>query len=370
MPLFYPMHTFGRFGLGMGLTSRLLHDRFGFDFGERFHKDVLHTVQTVMEIDRAVWESFREIGLGFQEPFPRATIEPFGHRFVPVMYGCRCVYSADEEPAVLPRPLVPDEIRDLPTWTPERFAAQEAVREVLRQARLARERFGDGAEASARMGYNPHFVPLTCMQNLGSVINTAVSLFGEQVLCLYADDPELLTLFYRNVTDLMLLCLRELPAADGRALKHMFVGDCTVSMISPASYARCNLSFDRELADHARCTGASFLVHQDSGTTPHLANYARLGYVQSLDFGQDTDFALAAKLFPGTSANCILFPSWVRSTPVEGIAEELERLMRTGEGFVGFSFSLFEVDPGLAEGKVFELWETFRRCAEKVGRGG
>ena len=88
MPLFYPMQRFGRFGLGMGLTARLLHDRFGLDVGERFHRDIVHRVEAVREIDRRVAGELGGIGLGFAAPFPRATIEPFGHRFVPVLYGC------------------------------------------------------------------------------------------------------------------------------------------------------------------------------------------------------------------------------------------------------------------------------------------
>jgi hypothetical protein len=194
--------------------------------------------------------------------------------------------------------------------------------------------------------------------------------FGEEVLCLYCDDPQLLRALYRNITDLMLLCLRSFPRVDGRALTDIFVGDCTVAMISPRNYAECNLPFDGELAAFARFIGARFLVHQDSDVTPHLPNYARLGDVQGLDFGQDTDFAKAAELFPGASANCILFPSWMRATPAEGIREELRRLMRVWRRFDDFTFSLFELDPVLAEGKVFEFVEIFRQCAEEAGRGG
>jgi hypothetical protein len=369
VPLFYPVQRFGRFGLGMGLTARLLHDRFGLDVGERFHRDLLHRVEAVGEVDRLVWKAFGSIGLGFAEPFPRATIEPFGHRFVPVLYGCECVYSADEEPAVRPRPLGSGTLASLPAWTPERFAAAEPVKEVVAQAKLARDRYGDAcAEARRRMGYNPHERPLSSLQNLGSVINTAVSTFGEQVLCLYADDPDALRRFYRGVTDLMLLCLRTFPALDGEALPAVFVGNCTVAMISPGNYAQCNAAFDRELAGFARSIGARFLVHQDSGTTPHLAGYAGLGPVDGLDVGQDTDFAAAARLFSGASANCILFPSWIRATPPEGIREELSRLMRAGLAFTDFTFSIFEVDPDLAAGKIVEFHGIFRECAERISR--
>ena len=366
MPLFYPTSRIGRYGLGMGLTARLLHERFGLDLGERFHRDILYRVDSLMEIDRLVWQSFRGLGLGYEEPFPRATIEPFGHRFVPALYGCRIAYEEAEEPAARTRKLDPDELRALPAWRPERFQAQEAVREVLLQAEAVRKRWGEArVEAERRLGFNPHYQPLSSLQNLGSVINTAVSVFGEQVLCLYLDDPQLLRSFYRHVTDLMLLCLRFFPAQDGRRLSNVFVGDCTVAMISPRQYAECNADFDRELGGYAASIGARFLVHQDSDTTPHLANYRALGRVHGLDFGQDTDFQRAATLFPEASVNCILFPSWIASTPIEGIREELSRLMRIGRAFADFTFSIFEVDPTLAQGRIFEFYDIFRECAEK-----
>jgi len=68
MPLFYPRQRFGRFGLGMGLTSALLHDRSGLDCGERFHRDALFRVESLMEIDRLAWKDFGELGLGYEQP--------------------------------------------------------------------------------------------------------------------------------------------------------------------------------------------------------------------------------------------------------------------------------------------------------------
>ena len=88
-------------------------------------------------------------------------------------------------------------------------------------------------------------------RDLGSVINTAVSVFGDEALILGLDEPELLRAFYRNVTDLMLLCLRYFPAVDGRKLFTVFVGDCTVAMISPAQYAAFNQEPDSRLAEFA-----------------------------------------------------------------------------------------------------------------------
>ena len=370
MPLFYPTQSFGRFGLGMGLTAALLHQRFGLDMGERFHADILWRVQALMEIDRLVWETFGELGLGYEEPFPRATVEPFGHRFMPAMYGSACTFAAGEEPAARYRRLDPAELAALPPWTPERFEAAAPVRKVIEQVSALRAHYDYLDEHAARMDYNPHYRPLSALQNLGSVINTAVSTFGEEVLFLYEDDPPLLRAFYRNVTDLMLRCLDYFPRLDGRPLDHVFVGDCTVAMISPRQYEACNLSFDAELSRYAASIHARFLVHQDSGASPHLAAYARLGAVAELDFGQDTDFDEAARRFPGASVNCILFPSWIRATPLQEIRAELTRLMRAGRAFPRFTFSVFEVDPALAAGRIHQFVEVFRQCAETASREG
>ena len=110
MPIPYPMQTFGRFKLGLALTYQLVHDRFGFDFGERYHRDVEHRIQTTMAIDRAVFEAYGSIGLGYETPFPRASIEPFGHRFMPAMYGAETGYAADADPWGKPRAVTAEEI--------------------------------------------------------------------------------------------------------------------------------------------------------------------------------------------------------------------------------------------------------------------
>ena len=367
MSVFYPPQAHGRFGLLYGLTPSLLNARYGLDHGERFHLDFAFRVERLMEIDRRVFEDFGGIGLGFAEPFPRASIEPFGHRFVPAVLGCRTVYAPADDPASVKKELLPAEIREIPAWTRERLESSEPVRLVLEQAMWARMHC-DREEAERRLGYNPHTQPLTSLQNLGSVINTAVSVFGEDALILGMDDPGLLRAFYGRVTELMLLCLEYFPGVDGRRLHTVFVGDCAVAMISPAQYAACNLDFDRMLAGLARSISARFIVHQDSGATPHLANYAKLGYVQGIDFGQDTDWEEAARLFPGVEANCIIFPGWLRAHAREEVREELDRLMASGARFPRFSFSILEVDAELARGKIFEFHEVFQEAAKARSR--
>jgi hypothetical protein len=179
----------------------------------------------------------------------------------------------------------------------------------------------------------------------------------------YATEPNRVHQFYRNISELTLCCLAFFPQRDGWPLRDVFIGNCVVSMISPAQYARFNLPYDRLILEYARAIGANFVMHQDSNVTAHLENYARLGPIQALDVGQDTDFEKVLALFPDASVNCILLPSWLMDKSADAIQEELTRLMAVGKRFPRFSFTLLEIDQNLGENRaIFELFEIFRKC--------
>ena len=361
MPIPYPTHAFGRFRLGLAFTYRLLHERFGFDLGERYHRDLDYRIQTTMEIDRAVFEVYGKLGLGYEKPFPRASIEPFGHRFMPAIYGCQIGYSPGEEPWAKARGLSEEEILALPPWTPEQFPRSEPVRLVAGQIEQLKRRHGQYRVPPRE--FNPHYRAMSAVQNLGSAINTALSVQGQDLLLGYATAPETVRKFYANIAQLMLLAMDYFSGLDGWPPADVFVGNCTVAMISPAQYAACNETHDRRLIDYARKIGARFTMHQDSNVNPHLEHYARLDYLHGLDVGQDTDFAKAGRLFPHTAVNCILFPAWLESHTRGEVREELMRIMALGKQFPAFSFTLLEIDAKLDGQPLLDFLETFRECA-------
>ena len=207
---------------------------------------------------------------------------------------------------------------------------------------------------------------MSSLQNLGSAINTAFSVQGDRLLMDYVDDPDTVRKFYGNITQLMLLCLVRFPQEDGWPLTDIFVGDCTVSMISPRQYAALNAPEDRRLMGYARSIGARFMIHQDSDVTPHLENYAGLEYAQSFDFGQDTDFEKLFRLRPQAEVNCILFPGWIAANSSDDIRTELLRLMRVGKQFPSFTFTCLELDEKLDGAVVRSFFEVFSQCAREV----
>jgi hypothetical protein len=336
---------------------------FGADMGERFHMDIRYRIEKTMEIDREVYRSFKEIGIGYENPFPRASIEPFGHYFIPVMYGCEPVYGLDANPCVQAPKAGLQVIEKHGPWSPGRFERSGPVREIVSQVRYVKDHV-DRETADESLPYNPHYSPLSGQQNLGSVINNAFVISGQDVLTLYLDEPVLLKKLFQNINSLMLLSIKYFSTLNGKEPSNIFVGNCLVSMISPDQYMACNYEYDRQFARFARKIGANILVHQDSDASPHLANYSRLAPVHTLDLGQDSDFEEIYRLFPESSVNCILFPFWVQSHSSEEIREELNRIMRIGRRFPSFTFTLFEIDEQLARDKIFEFYDDFRYCAE------
>jgi len=289
MAIHYPMQTFGRFRLGMGITYALIREKFGFELGERYHLDLEHRIKTNMQIDRA----------------------------------------------------------------------------VLSQARYLHEHYGDCCKRAEE--FDPHYRLMSSLPNLGSVINTAFSVQGDQLYADYALNPRLVSKFYGSITELMLRCLAYFPRVDGWPLTDVFIGNCCVSMISPAQYEAINLPQDRRLMEYARGIGARFMMHQDSDANHHLESYAKLDYLHALDIGQDTDFENVFRLFPDVSVNCILFPAWLQAHCTEDVREELLRLMKQGKAFPSFSFTVLEIDSEFGNDRIFPFYEVFRQCVESAG---
>ena len=372
MGLTYPKQRFGRFELGLGFNLSFLHRKWGFDLGERFHKDPARRIATTMEIDRAVHEAYGDLGVGFAEPFPCPAVEPFGHRFVPAMYGCPCRFDPDGEPWAEHRSCTKQEILRWPDWDRRRFEQAEPVRETVEQARFLQRQYGyfrdrpDSYSRHFHHGFYDRTRPFTCMPNLGSVVNSGTSLLGQELYINYLEAPDVVAKLYDNITQLMILCIEYFQEIDGRPLRDYFIGNCTVAMISPAQYMTHNCEHDQRFISCCTGRGMEFIMHQDSDATAHLANYAKLPGVGSFDLGQDTDFEQLAELAPRAAVNCILFPHEIMSHSLDDVGEMLGQLMHAGKHFPYFSFTLGEIDIGISDDRLFGFYEVFRRTADRI----
>lgn len=241
MALVYPQVTIGRFKLGLGFNNDYMNRVWGFDLSERFHKDPEFRVRTIMEIDRAVYEDFGHIGIGYSKPKPRPSVEPFGHRLMPAMMGCKCRFSSDGEPWAIPNPLSDDQVLALPEWNRELVEAAEPMKETASQNRYLQAAYGVAGN----------------LRNLGSAMNTALSMMGEELLVRYLESPDIVRQLFRSITKLTVLCLEYIEQLDGRnGGEPLGLGNCSVTMISPGDYLRCNLEMDSWFHQYCRQRGS------------------------------------------------------------------------------------------------------------------
>jgi hypothetical protein len=353
MAIIYPMRDLcdgGKFRLGLGFNFLFLNRTWGFDLGERFHKDPEYRVRTTMEIDRAVFDRYADLGLGYETPYPRPSVEPFGHRFVPAIYGSSVHFAKDSEPWAVACHYSREEVEALGDWTPGRFQELPAVRETVEQARCLHAKYG---EFSSR-------------PDLGSTINTGIYVMGDDLFVSYAECPEVVRKLYANVTQLMLLSLDYFPSVDRMPLKYAHIGNCCVSMISPKDYLQCHRDFDLQIIEYCRERGVPMTMHQDSDVNPHMDNYVGLPYVGSYDFGLDTDFERLARIAPDSDVSCMWFPHWLMSHDLGEIREKAESLIETGRSFRSFSCTLYEMDPLVGDEKLYALVAALSAAARKA----
>ncbi len=107
----------------------------------------------------------------------------------------------------------------------------------------------------------------------------------------------------------MLLCLEILSRPlTGRTLHTVFVGDCTVAMISPAQYAAMNLEPDSRLASFARPSGRGSSFTRTRGSRLTWRTTRGWGASRASISGRTPTGKPRRGYSRGAEANCIIFP--------------------------------------------------------------
>jgi len=210
----------------------------------------------------------------------------------------------------------------------------------------------------------PHWRFMSAQQNPSGPANNAFGLQGEQFFIDCILKPEISRKLIEHIVDLTILSIDYLSKVDGWPLMDVFLGKCVMSMVSPKMYMDIFYEQDLRVMEYAKSKGARFMLHQDSDVTPHLENYAKFEYMHFLDVGQDTDFDKVAELFGNVDVGCILFPHWLQFHSNDEIREEFMRLMSYRKRFRSMLFTLWEIDSQLGNGKIFDIYQIFKECAQ------
>jgi uroporphyrinogen-III decarboxylase len=134
--------------------------------------------------------------------------------------------------------------------------------------------------------------------------------------------------------------------------------NCSVQMISPASYRALHLPREQSMAGRIQPFG----IHHCGDNAHKMASaYAELP-VSYVEVGWGSDVANCRQALPDAFLNLRLNPvRMLQGTPQE-MAEDTERLLRTAGPLEQVGLCCINMDDGTPEDNIWAMFEVVQRC--------
>ena len=264
-----------------------LHARYGMTFGKKYCSDPVFRTEQDREARRLLYERFGQAGVGEKDPQPRPHLEVCGHRFLPGLFSCEIVFQDDQAPTC----------HHLPVTSAAEIAA--IPRPDLTTNRWALEFRRQGAVLLSRYGATDAAI------NFGGPLNGAVTILGNEGLLYLSESPEIMTKFLSLLADVCVEAYDNLTVAfDPQAAggRQLFIGNCPVMMISPATYANVVLPADL----HYRRQIKDFGLHHCGPMDRYLGAYQQLQPVEFIEVGWGSSVAAVHKAFPDSTLDLMI----------------------------------------------------------------
>lgn len=334
--------------LNLGFSNAWWNKLYSLDFSEYIYMDPLEKVRCQDFMDSVIRERFGRFGFldNLNETAvlsqPSVAVEPYGHRFIPAMFGSPVRYCYNQAPWAETFMLDKDYIMTLEPLTKEQFTAHPLVREIVRQCNILKVR---GRKCSAQ-------------QNLGSVMNTAIYLRGMELFLDFEDNPEMVHKLFSLITSMMLTSYDYFCGIDGKQ-SSLGVGNCTVTMLSPQIYEQFVRPYDIAVMDHAKSHGIPFMVHQDSNVDPFVKSYKSFYYLNSFDIGCDTNITRFRSEFPDIKINVFIYTSVLHEKNERELFDYIVGIAVKGGSLDRIGFSVFDIDDNVPMERVESLCKAY-----------
>lgn len=277
---------------------------YGMDFGQRYYTDpIFRTEQDQMAL-RLVHERFGALGLGQADPKPQPHLEICGHRFLPALLGCEVIYQSDQAPAVTHLPA--GSPREIAAITKPDLAANRWAREFRQQAKTLIGRYGQ----------------VDATINHGGPLNVATNVLGSEAFLCLAEPTEEFRAFLRMIADLCLETYDELTLPFNPHLgpdRQLFLGNCPVMMLDPATYRDEVFPTDQYL----RARVKKFGLHHCGSMDRYLGHYQALGPCEYIEVGWGSAVAKVREAFPTTTLDLMINIPAVQAMPLDRLTETL-----------------------------------------------
>lgn len=333
------------------------HRHYGFNFDEGFFFDAARRVEEERRMRAILHERFGDLGLGEANAGPRPVIGPvhLAAGFLPsAVLGCEIKFFEDASLEVVPANLTDEQVMALEVPNLETNPAFRKLISLM-----------DALEA--RYGFVEGDVNWEGVQNL------ALNLRGSQLFLDYFDNPALarrlldvaertiaaMAAYIRRRTGTNSISVNRIVGpVDSRISLH---SNCTVTMVSAATYHEYLLDYDRKLAAELWPYGIHYC-----GADMHKVRkeFALVDGAELFDVGWGSDVAACRAALPNAVFSLRLSPVRVSSQTRREVVEDVEKLLRAAGPLDKAALCCINMDDKTPDENVraiFETASTYRR---------
>jgi hypothetical protein len=281
---------------------------YGLEFGQRYHTDPIFRTEQDQAALRLVYERFGTLGLGRKDPEPQPHLEICGHRFLPALLGCEIFYQPDQAPAA--RHLPVSSAREIAAIPKPDLVSNRWALEFRRQAKTLIDRYGR----------------VDATINHGGPLNVASNVLGSEAFLYLAEPTEEFRAFLRMIADLCLETYDQLTLPFNPDLdpgRQLFLGNCPVMMLDPATYRDEVWPADQYLRSRVK----KFGLHHCGVMDRYLCHYQTLGPCEYIEVGWGSNPAKVRQAFPATTLDLMINIPAVQALPSDQLAGTLREMV-------------------------------------------
>ena len=331
----------------------------GISFDEAFYLDAETRIQNDVTMRRVLCARFGDLGLGEPNPQPRPIIGSLhvaGGFVIPALLGSDILFEPDAAPQ--PKPL------DLSLEQIEAFEKPD-----FRENWPMNTLIGDMDALEAEHGCVVGDV------NTDGLLNAAYHLYGQQLFLDFYEAPardlRLLDIIAELILDVALYVRQRTGSCSisvNRMVEHvdprLFLhANCSVQMISPASYRALHLPVEQQMAARIQPYG----IHHCGDNLHRIAPiYAELPCA-FYDVGWGSDVTRCREALPHAFFSLRLSPvRMLQCTPQE-IANDTERLLLSANPLAQAGVCCINMDHGTPDDNIWAMLEVVERYRRHGG---
>ncbi len=287
----------------------------GISYGEAYYFDPGYRAEVERAQGRFLYRILGRYGVGNPDPqpYPNLFIQPIDLLLRTQGAGWR--FPPDATVESIGAPWAGKTPAEIAAIDPRDAAHHPVIDAILDQYHELRRRYGDAADV---------FGTKSGTLNIHAPCTSAHQLYGEDLFLLMLDDPTGARMIFDKVWSIYQAIFARVTSITGARLTRLYLGDCSVTMLSPAIYRDVVLPVNQALIATFPVAG----YHSCGPSTHLLPAFAHLPALDSIELGPGTNLRAAASHLPGVILRPLVDPLVLRYGNPDDVRAFIALLLR------------------------------------------